>query len=450
MSAAAQAFAGNITATRQLRLALPRMMMSLLIMSYLVADGIFISRYVGTTALSALSMSYPLTALLTAAGFMVAVGGGAVAARALGAKKHEEAARAFSTALAANIILGAVLGFLAWLGLDQVFELLGISPEQAGFARDYQNVLLPATPLFLAAVTFEVFYTTSGRPKAGLAASAANGITNVVFDILLMGPLNMGMTGGAIATALSWLVGTAFGLWYFMRSKSPLKLELRLPDLSILKASAGNGLQEFVSNLSYVVAIWLYNRIFMDHMGVAGVAALTMCSFTVYTFNCVFHGFCAASSPILGFKVGAKEPHQVRHVFLQSFGLAGVLSAASYLLTLPFSRPVLGFFAAEGGEALDLAVKWFPVYSTMILMLCSNMLSSAFFAAAGDGRRAAALAFARTFVFPCAGILVLPELFGTAGLWMASPTTELLTLLTAAVMFFLNRRRFGFGAAETP
>ncbi len=432
MQTVSETFAGTITVNRQMRLALPRMAMSLLIMSYLVADGVLISRFVGTTALSALSMSYPLTALLIAAGFMIAAGGGAVAARALGAQKHEEALRAFSTALTTNIMLGLTLGLLAWFGLDWVFELLGISPEQTEFARDYQRVLLPSTPLFLAASTFEVFYTTSGRPKAGLAASAASGITNVVFDILFMGPLDMGMTGAAWATALSWLIGAACGLWYFMREKSPL-------------TAAGNGLQEFVSNLSYVVAIWLYNRVFISHLGTAGVAALTMCSFTVYTFNCVFHGFCAASSPILGFKVGAKEPHQVRRVFLQSYALAGLLSLASYLLTLPFACSVLGFFSNEGGEAFELAVESFPIYSLMILMLCSNMLSSSFFAAAGDGRSAAILAFARTLIFPCIGILILPELFGTAGLWMASPATESAALLLSSVMFFLSRRKFGLG-----
>ena len=243
MQTVSETFAGTITVNRQMRLALPRMAMSLLIMSYLVADGVLISRFVGTTALSALSMSYPLTALLIAAGFMIAAGGGAVAARALGAQKHEEALRAFSTALTTNIMLGLTLGLLAWFELDWVFELLGISPEQTEFARDYQRVLLPATPLFLAAATFEIFYTTSGRPKAGLAASAASGITNVVFDILFMGPLDMGMTGAAWATALSWLIGAACGLWYFMREKSPLKLELHLPDLKLLRTAAGNGLQ---------------------------------------------------------------------------------------------------------------------------------------------------------------------------------------------------------------
>ena len=74
MQTVSETFAGTITVNRQMRLALPRMAMSLLIMSYLVADGVLISRFVGTTALSALSMSYPLTALLIAAGFMMRFG----------------------------------------------------------------------------------------------------------------------------------------------------------------------------------------------------------------------------------------------------------------------------------------------------------------------------------------------------------------------------------------
>ena len=78
MQTVSETFAGTITVNRQMRLTLPRMAMSLLIMSYLVADGVLISRFVGTTALSALSMSYPLTALLIAAGFMIAAGGGVV------------------------------------------------------------------------------------------------------------------------------------------------------------------------------------------------------------------------------------------------------------------------------------------------------------------------------------------------------------------------------------
>lgn len=40
----------HFTIARQLRFTLPRMLMSLFIMSYMVADGVLISRYMGTVA----------------------------------------------------------------------------------------------------------------------------------------------------------------------------------------------------------------------------------------------------------------------------------------------------------------------------------------------------------------------------------------------------------------
>ena len=78
MQTVSETFAGTITVNRQIRLALPRMAMSLLIMSYLVADGVLISRFVGTTALSALSMSYPLVMPLAAEAASPALGRPAV------------------------------------------------------------------------------------------------------------------------------------------------------------------------------------------------------------------------------------------------------------------------------------------------------------------------------------------------------------------------------------
>ena len=49
----------HFTIARQLRFTLPRMLMSLFIMSYMVADGVLISRYMGTVALASLNVNNP-------------------------------------------------------------------------------------------------------------------------------------------------------------------------------------------------------------------------------------------------------------------------------------------------------------------------------------------------------------------------------------------------------
>ena len=75
----------HFTIAGQLHFTFPRMMMSLFIMSYMVADGVLISRYMGTVALASLNMIFPLAIFLGAVGIMLSAGGGSVVSRRMGA-----------------------------------------------------------------------------------------------------------------------------------------------------------------------------------------------------------------------------------------------------------------------------------------------------------------------------------------------------------------------------
>ena len=109
-----------------IRYAAPRMLMSLVVMSYLVADGLFVSRWLGTTALSSLSMAYPTTVLLMAFGVTTAAGSATCAARALGAGDKARAEALLSTALAINALLGLALGAALLANLEPVLKKLTI------------------------------------------------------------------------------------------------------------------------------------------------------------------------------------------------------------------------------------------------------------------------------------------------------------------------------------
>ena len=78
------ALARQFTTASLLRFALPNIVMMVFMSLYTIVDGMFISRYVGTLALSAINMSYPLSSLELALGIMLGSGGSAVIARKLG------------------------------------------------------------------------------------------------------------------------------------------------------------------------------------------------------------------------------------------------------------------------------------------------------------------------------------------------------------------------------
>ena len=438
-------FAKHFTALEHLAFAAPRMAMSLLVMSYLVVDGVLVARFVGMTGLSAVSMTFPITSAMMAVGVMIAAGCGAVAARRLGARNRAGALEAFSTALSSTFLGGGVLGGTVLAFLPDVCELIGMTQSQTALALDYQGVLLCATGFFLLNFVFQSFFTVAGRPKAGLVAAAAVGVLNIALDILFMGPMQLGIRGAALATVSAWVLGAVIGFWYFMRPDSPMRPAVRLPHLPTLVTACGNGLQEFIGNLAVVATVWVYNRTFMAHLGVDGVAALAVCTFAAYVFNACYHGFCEATGPIVGFKYGAKDFRDLRSFVIQSTILAALISVSAFVLAVLLGDSVLRFFSSDEGAALALARENFPVFSLSLLILCLNMLAGYFFSAVGDGRRAALIAFCRASGFSIAAVLLLPRWLGDLGLWLAGSAAEAATLLVAAVLLWFERRRWGFG-----
>ena len=62
----------------------------------------------------------------------------------------------------------------------------------------------------------------------------------------------------------------------------------------------------------------------------------------------------------------------------------------------------------------------------------------------GDGKRAAAISFCRTFVFMAASIEILPQFLGDLGLWLSVPAAEILAFCVSVFFIVRNRRRYGY------
>ena len=118
----------------QLKFTSPRMLMSLFIMSYMVADGVLISRYMGTVALASLNMIFPLAIFLGAVGIMLSAGGGSVVSRRMGAGDAAGADRALSSLVYAEFFFGLVVGIVGILLLDPLLGFLNVNDEQYAYA----------------------------------------------------------------------------------------------------------------------------------------------------------------------------------------------------------------------------------------------------------------------------------------------------------------------------
>lgn len=86
----------HFTYKKLLRFVTPSVIMMVFTSIYSVIDGLFVSNYVGKTALAAVNLVFPIFMAIAALGFMVGTGGSAVVAKTLGEKKDKLANEYFS------------------------------------------------------------------------------------------------------------------------------------------------------------------------------------------------------------------------------------------------------------------------------------------------------------------------------------------------------------------
>ena len=110
-----------------LRFTLPSIIMTIFTSVYSVVDGLFVSNLVGQNALSAVNIIFPVSMILSAAGFMLGSGGSAVVARTMGEGKPDLANRYFSMIVLVVLALGTVFSVGGALLIEPIARLAGAS-----------------------------------------------------------------------------------------------------------------------------------------------------------------------------------------------------------------------------------------------------------------------------------------------------------------------------------
>ena len=196
----------EIRLKKLLRFIIPTYLTSLFTTVYTIVDGIFVSAYVGTNALAAINVVYPLVNILYGIALAFATGGSALAALHIGGKKNDEASRTFSISMTAAIVIGALVSALILFRLPVILQMLGATSLLMADCKAYIYWWLFGAPIVVGKEMFTYFIRVDGSPTYSFLTALSGGIFNIVFDYIFIGQLHMGITGAALATFLGLLL----------------------------------------------------------------------------------------------------------------------------------------------------------------------------------------------------------------------------------------------------
>lgn len=436
----------HFTYKNLLRFTFPTVIMMVFISVYGVVDGFFVSNYAGKTAFAAINLIMPFVMVLGGMGFMIGTGGTALVSKVMGEGDSERANRLFSEIISFTVIFGAVLSAVGVAVMRPVSVLLGATPEMIDDCVLYGRIVVGFTAAFMLQNVFQSFFIAAEKPKLGLAATVAAGLTNMVLDALFVGGFNWGIAGAAVATGISQCVGSIFPLIYFAaQNKSRLRLSFAMPEIKPVLASCANGSSELMSNISASIVGMLYNFQLMRLLGEDGVSAYGVMMYVQFIFTAVFFGFSTGSAPIISYHFGADNPSEVKNMLVKSVvfmeAAGAVLTAAAIAMSPLFADIFVGYDV----QLKELTEHAFRIYCLHFVLAGFNIFASSFFTALNNGAVSAAISFIRTLVFQVAAVLLLPLVLGENGIWCSVLVAD--AGATVLSVIFLYKKRYEYGYA---
>ena len=423
-----------------LKFAFPSIVMMIFMSLYTMVDGMFVSRFVSTSALSAVNIVYPIYNVIIAIGIMLATGGSAVIAKKMGENKMQAAKENFSLLVLVGIIIGFVILILGILFIKPLIRMLGANASIFSLCHDYAFTLLLFTPLAILQMLFQYFFITAGKPGLGLLVTTLGGLANMILDYIFIVTLSFGITGAALGTGIGVAIPAVVGILYFSLSrKGTLYLVKPKWEHHVLLDSCVNGSSEMVTNLAVAVTTFLYNIIMMRTIGEDGVAAVTIILYAQFLLNALFFGFSMGVAPVISFNYGCTNIIQTKRLFRYSIVFVLTTSILSFIAAIFAAPLIIGIFAHKGSTVYEIAMSGFAIFSINYLFAGINIFASSMFTAFSNGKVSAIISFMRTFLFISSGLLLLPRILGTIGVWLAVPIAEGLTLFVC--LFFFKRYR---------
>lgn len=435
----------HFTYKRLLRFVFPCIIMMIVTSIYSIVDGFFVSNCVGKNAFAAVNLIMPVLMALSAFGFMIGTGGSALVAFTLGEGKKEKANEIFSMLILSEYLFGMLVTVVGFIFMPQIARALGASSLIIEDCVCYGRIGILTIAFFMMQNSFQSFLVTAEQAKMGLIVSIACGLTNMTLDFLLVYVWPLGVTGAALATGISELIGAFIPLIYFMRkNKSRLRLVRPRFDARALRRACSNGASEMLTNLSASIIGMLYNMQLLKLAAENGVAAYGVIMYISFIFMAIYFGYSVGVNPVIGYHYGAGNQKELKNILKKSLVLtsiaAVVMTSAAQLLAPSLATLFVGYDKILH----DMTVNGLRLYSLVFLLCGFNIFGSAFFTGLNNGKISAIISFLRTLVIQIACIFILPVFLGLNGIWLSVSVAEGLTLFVTASLLVVYRKRYGY------
>ena len=437
----------HFTYKKLLKFTLPSIAMMIFTSIYGVVDGFFVSNFAGDIPFKAVNLIMPFLMIFGTVGFIFGTGGTAIVANILGEGDKEKANRYFSLFVYIAFVLGVLFACVGIVFIRPIAVFLGAEGELLENCVIYGRIVLIALPFLVWQFLFQSFFVAAEKPKMGLFVIVAAGVTNMVFDALLVTtlPQEYRLIGAAIATATSQFVGGFVPFIYFSRKNTSLfRLGKTRFDLRAIGKACVNGSSEFMSNVSMSIIGMLYNIQLLKYAGEDGIAAYGVMMYVSFIFAAVFIGYSIGTAPIISYHNGAGNHKELKGILKKSLTLLGLGGLLMLAVAQLFARPLAMIFVSYSESLTEMTVHGFRIFACSFVFMGFAIFGSGFFTALNDGLTSALISFLRSLVFQIGAVLILPTFMDIDGVWISVVIADFMAMSLSFLFMAIKKKRYHY------
>ena len=413
--------------------ALPMLVAQILNLLYNIVDRIYIARIpnIGTAALGAVGLCFPLIVVITAFSNLFGSGGAPLFSIYRGKGEPQRAANVMNTSFTMVCVCAVVLMAVGFIFARPLLVLFGASTDALVYAYPYLMIYLIGTLPSMIATGMNPFINAQGYSTIGMTSVAVGAVANLLLDPLFIFVLGFGVQGAAIATVISQALSAVF-VFVFLTRKSELKVRfLKKKEFSECIGYAKNivslGTAGFIMQLTNSLVSICCNNILSDVGGDIYISVMTIVSSVRQLVETPIYAMNEGTSPILSYNYGACRPARVRKAMAVMSTMILGYTAVMWSIIILFPNVLIGIFSSDAALMQD-AVPALKQYFAAFICMDFQYIGQTVFKSLNKKKQAIFFSLLRKVFIVVPLTYMMPYMFhmGTAGVFLAEPTSNVI------------------------
>ena len=413
--------------------ALPMLVAQILNLLYNIVDRIYIARipHIGTAALGAVGLCFPLVVIITAFANLFGSGGAPLFSISRGQKRNKQAVHIMNTSFTMVCFSAVVLMLIGLLFARPLLILFGASKDALVYAFPYMMIYLIGTLPSMIAIGMNPFINAQGYSTIGMFSVAIGAVANLLLDPFFIFVLGFGVRGAAIATVISQCLSASFVL-FFLTKKAELKVRfLHKNELSESLGYAKNiislGTAGFIMQLTNSLVTICCNHVLSVTGGTLYISVMTIISSVRQVVETPIYAITEGSSPVISYNYGAHRYKRVKQAAVTMGIMALIYTLLAWLAIILAPEFLISIFSSDKSLLAD-AVPAMKLYFGAFIFMLLQYIGQTIFKSLNKKKQAIFFSLLRKVIIVIPMTYLLPYAFhmGTDGVFLAEPISNII------------------------